>query len=40
MKFYQTILLAAAISIPSAAEACTNFIAGKKATVDGSIMVT
>lgn len=40
MKFYQTIILSAALCAPSAAEACTNFIAGRKATVDGSIMVT
>ncbi|MDE6094837.1 MAG: C69 family dipeptidase [Muribaculaceae bacterium] len=40
MKFYQTIIISAALCAPSAAEACTNFIAGRKATVDGSIMVT
>lgn len=40
MKFYQTIIISAVLCAPSAAEACTNFIAGRKATVDGSIMVT
>jgi len=40
MKFYQTALLLMSLTIPSAADACTNFIAGKKATVDGSVMVT
>ena len=40
MKFYQTALLFMSLTIPSAADACTNFIAGKKATVDGSVMVT
>ncbi len=40
MKFYQTALLFASLTLPTAAYACTNFIAGKKATVDGSIMVT
>lgn len=40
MKLYQTALLLMSLTIPSTADACTNFIAGKKATVDGSVMVT
>ena len=33
-------LIAAAILAPAGAEACTNLIAGKKASADGSVMVT
>ncbi|MDE5957734.1 MAG: C69 family dipeptidase [Muribaculaceae bacterium] len=33
-------LIAAAILAPTGAEACTNLIAGKKASADGSVMVT
>lgn len=39
MRFFHQILLAALLA-PSMAEACTNFIAGKNATTDGSVMVT
>ena len=40
MKFYP-IILAAAIGLGySSADACTNLIAGKKATTDGSVMIT
>lgn len=40
MKLYPVALLLMSILIPEAAEACTNFIAGKNATIDGSVMVT
>lgn len=40
MKLYPAVILLISVFIPNAADACTNFIAGKKATTDGSIMVT
>lgn len=40
MRLLHTILLAVAIGMPSAVLACTNYIAGKNATTDGSVMVT
>ncbi len=40
MKLYQKALLCATLLIPTASFACTNFIAGKKATTDGSVMIT
>ena len=40
MKFIHETLLALAICSPFAADACTNYIAGKRATTDGSVMVT
>lgn len=40
MKLYQKALLCATLFIPTASFACTNFIAGKKATTDGSVMIT
>lgn len=40
MKNLKSILLFLAVAAPFYAEACTNFIAGRKATVDGSVMVT
>ena len=40
MKSLYSLLIAAALGMPAAADACTNYIAGKKATTDGSVMVT
>lgn len=42
MKFYLslTFIIGAALSLPLNADACTNLIAGKKATADSSVMVT
>lgn len=40
MKLYLTAILLVSLLLPHTAEACTNFIAGKKATTDGSVMVT
>ena len=40
MKFIHETLLALALCSPFAADACTNYIAGKRATTDGSVMVT
>lgn len=40
MKPIKTAILLSSLLMPVAAEACTNFIAGRKATTDGSVMVT
>ena len=39
-KIIMAALAAAVFSIPYSADACTNLIAGKKATTDGSVMIT
>lgn len=40
MKLNRTLLLCSAVCCNLAALACTNFIAGRKATTDGSVMIT
>ena len=40
MKLHRTIIIFSAVCCNIAAFACTNFIAGRKATTDGSVMVT
>ena len=40
MKPIKTAILLSSLLMPVAAEACTNFIAGRKATTGGSVMVT
>lgn len=40
-SYFKTAIAALVVaSVPSAADACTNLIAGKKATTDGSVMIT